>query len=147
MVTRTLTGSFRNQFPDFRNEIVRNIHDRVRALNTSFVLQEGVHFGLLFVMGEYPPHFLFIPSRRKFVLTHFCFFLPRARNAASGFPAISYAVITNTLSDCGAGTYTTRRYRPEAVWPNAILEPSRPGRSSPGFSKTSTTSTSSTWWL
>jgi hypothetical protein len=27
----------------------------------------------------------------------------------------------------------TRRYLPEAVWPNAILDPSRPARSSPGF--------------
>src|ERR1019366_2869103 len=30
----------------------------------------------------------------------------------------------------------TRRYLPEAVWPKAILEPSRPARSSPGFSRT-----------
>src|ERR1035438_2528847 len=27
----------------------------------------------------------------------------------------------------------TRRYLPEAVWPNAILDASRPARSSPGF--------------
>src|SRR5438105_7296126 len=82
-----LALTLRDQFPDFRDEIVRNAHDRFGGLNTSLIFYHGVVFGLVLVMCEYASHFLFVPSDWKLVLPHCCFFLLRLRNAARSFPA------------------------------------------------------------
>ncbi len=52
-----------DKLPDLRDEIVRNVHDCLGRLNSRFVLQQGVLFGLVLVMRKYPSHFLVIPSR------------------------------------------------------------------------------------
>ena len=134
----------RDQLTHLRYEVVRNVHDRFGRFNSSFVLRERFVLGLFFVMGEYAANPLLTPSLWKLALAHWCFFFLRFRYAARGLPVNSQAVMTKTLSGSGSGTYTTRRYLPEAVWPKAILDPSRPARSSPGLSNTSMTSSSFT---
>jgi hypothetical protein len=60
----------------------------------------------------------------------------RRRNATSGLPVTSYAVITNTLSGFGSRTYTIRKILPASVLPIATRELFVPGRSSSEFAKT-----------
>jgi len=104
-----------DQFTHFWYEVMRNIHNGVGRLNSSLVLRYRLVFSLLLVVGEDSANLLVAPSLWEFGLIHWRFFFLRFRYAASGFPVNSQAVMTNTLSGSGSGTYTTRKYLPEAV--------------------------------
>jgi len=100
----SLTIVFRNQFPHLGYKLPGNTHNGFRRLDASFVFDESVLLALLFIVSEYAPDLLRIPSFWEILFAHCCFFLRRLRNAARGFPVSSYAVMTNTLSGSGSGT-------------------------------------------
>src|ERR1041384_4080198 len=97
-------AALRNQLPDFRHAVVRNVHNGLGGLDASFVLDEGIVFGLLLVKCKDPPSFLLVSSFWKIPFAHCCFFFLRLRNATRALPLNSYAIITNTLSGSGSGT-------------------------------------------
>lgn len=84
-----LAVALRDQFPHFRNEIVRYIHHRFGGLDSSFVLNDGVLLSLLLVIREYSSHLLFIPSGWKLALSHCWFFLRRLRYATIDDPVVA----------------------------------------------------------
>jgi hypothetical protein len=59
--------ALRDQFTDLGHEIVGNVHYRFGGFNTGLILNRRVVFRLVFVMGEYSPHLLVIPSGWKLV--------------------------------------------------------------------------------
>ena len=58
------------QLPDLGYQIVRDTPDRRGGFDTSLILGHGLVFGLLFVLGEYSPYSILIPSLWKLVLAH-----------------------------------------------------------------------------
>jgi len=90
-----------NQLPDLRYKFVRNVHNGFGGFHASLVFEKRVLFSLVLITGEHPPDLLFIPSFWQLLFAHWRFLLLRLRNAASGLPVRSYAVITKTLSGWG----------------------------------------------
>jgi len=68
-----LALTLRDQLPNLGYEFVRNIHYRIGRLDAGLILHQSIFLGLLLVMDEHSPHFLFIPIGWKLVFAHCCF--------------------------------------------------------------------------
>jgi hypothetical protein len=96
----------RDEFCNCGHESFRNHHyGLISPAKRGLVLGDGFLFGLGFIVFEHGLHTSFVPTLWKLILfLHLCFLLMRPRNATSGLPVTSYAVITNTLSGFGSRT-------------------------------------------
>lgn len=77
---------FCDQLADDGYKLVRDFHDSFGGFNTGFIFSDGLLFCLFFIMGKYLFYFALVPSGRKFVSAHCCFFFLRLRYARRGLP-------------------------------------------------------------